>query len=601
LTSGEHGVGNTARVRGRAGVRDILRRILRNDHLLLLFLALVVGIASAYGAILFVELYLSIQWLGFGTNSSQMIDHAAMLPAWQRVAVPAGGGLVIGLMVRYFMPGRRPHGVPDVIESVALRAGSLGTKAGIGAAVISAASIGAGASVGREGPVVHLGATLASQVGEKLRLSRSQTVTLLGCGVAAAVSASFNTPIAGVFFALEVVIGHYALSAFAPIVIASVVGTMISRAHFGDFPAFVMPEHAGVSALEFPAFALLGILSAVTAIVFLKGVTFTQKTAARVPVPPWSRPMFAGILVGLIALAFPQVLGVGYGTTDAAIRQGFTFEFLILLLVAKTAATALSLGGGFGGGVFSPSLFLGAMLGAAFGILATDTFPQYSTGPSAYTLVGMGAVAGSVLGAPISTILIIFELSADYGLTIAVMVGVVVASVITQQVHGRSFFLGALEARGVNLRAGQDSGLLEQIQVRDLMSDEYAAAPVAAGMAEVRELLMSAPHSELFVIRTDGALFGTITLSDLSEAAFDTSLDHLLKAGDVALQHPPFLRADDTLERALTLMRGSGEEHIGVVENDETMKLVGFIHEVDVMVAYNRALMEARREERGQI
>jgi len=251
--------------------------------------------------------------------------------------------------------------------------------------------------------------------------------------------------------------------------------------------------------------------------------------------------------------------------------------------------------------VFSPSLFLGAMLGAAFGILATDTFPQYSTGPSAYTLVGMGAVAGSVLGAPISTILIIFELSADYGLTIAVMVGVVVASVITQQVHGRSFFLGALEARGVNLRAGQDSGLLEQIQVRDLMSDEYAAAPVAAGMAEVRELLMSAPHSELFVIRTDGALFGTITLSDLSEAAFDTSLDHLLKAGDVALQHPPFLRADDTLERALTLMRGSGEEHIGVVENDETMKLVGFIHEVDVMVAYNRALMEARREERGQI
>ena len=259
-------------------------------------------------------------------------------------------------------------------------------------ALASALSIGVGASVGREGPVVHLGASLGSWVAKRLHLGRVLARTLLGCGVAAAVAASFNAPIAGSFFALEVVVGHYALSAFAPIVIASVTGTLISRARYGDYPAFILPDDWIIASFwEFPGFALLGLVSAAAAIVFMWSIMFTEDTVERLPLPKWSRPAFAGLLVGLIALAFPEVLGVGYEATDKALSDLYPLWFLVALIVAKTAATAISLGGGFAGGVFSPSLYVGAMVGGAYGIIATQAFPELSSGHGAYTIIGMGA------------------------------------------------------------------------------------------------------------------------------------------------------------------------------------------------------------------
>jgi CIC family chloride channel protein len=294
------------------------------------------------------------------------------------------------------------------------------------------------------------------------------------------------------------------------------------------------------------------------------------------------------------------VLGVGYGPTDAALKELMPLRLLILLVIFKTGATVISLGCGFGGGVFSPSLFIGAMLGGAFGIIASQAFPEYSTGHGAYALVGMGAVAGSVLGAPISTILIVFELTGDYAVTIAVMVAVVIASVITQQSRARSFFRWQLVVRGVDLDGVPEGRILGDIRAADVMSTEFAAVGASAGMREVREQLLKAPHAELFVIDGDGVLEGTITLADLSESALDGSLDGLLNAADAARQHPPVAVASAGIDQALRLMRESGEEHIGVVESRQSMRLVGFLHQVDVMLAYNRALMAARREERGQ-
>ena len=577
-----------------------VQRVLKNDQLILLVLAVIVGAAAGYGAIGFRELYLSIQFVSFGTFSEILHRHVMALPSWQVVFVPAIGGLFIGLFVYFFMPGRRPQGVADVMEAAALRSGRMSVRGAVGAAVVSAASIGAGASVGREGPVVHLGATLGSVLANRLGFTRSQAVTLLGCGAASAVAASFNAPIAGALFAAEVIIGHYALSALAPTIIAAVVGTIISRVQYGNFPAFVLPERALVSFLEFPAFILLGVVCAVAAVIFLRSLIFTERVVQRVPVPPWSRPMFAGLLVGLIALAYPEVLGVGYGPTDDALKGTMPLYLLGALIVAKTAATAICLSSGFGGGVFSPSLFIGAMVGGAFGVIATEAFPELSSGQGAYTLVGMGAVAGSVLGAPISTILIVFELTSDFALTIAVMVAVVIASVITQQAGVSSFFHSQLDRRGINLKGGREVGLLATIHVEDVMRDEYSAIPMALPMAAVRAKLQKAPYGELFVVEDDGTLHGTITLTDLSEAAFDTSHDNILNASDVARLHPPMLERGDDLDHAIKLMESSGEEHIAVVENQGSKQLVGFVHQVDVMFAYNRALLQVRREERGE-
>ncbi len=579
----------------------LLRKFVRNDQLVLLVLAVVMGAVAAYGAIAFRYLYLIIQGLSFGTFADTLYIQAQSLPAWRLILVPAGGGLLIGLFIHYFLPGRRPQTVADVIEAVVMRNGHIGLRVGLGAALTSAAAIGVGGSVGREGPVVHLGAALCSRLARSFGLSRSLTINLIGCGVAAAVSALFNAPIASTFFALEIVIGHYAISAFAPIVLASVTGALISRAQFGDFPAFTVPGNPITSALEFPAFALLGVVCAVAAIIMMRSIGFAQFCAGKVPLPRWSLPMLGGALLGVIALAFPQVLGVGYGTTDAALNGHLELWFLVALLVAKTAAIAICLGSGFAGGVFSPSLFIGAMVGGAFGIIATTAFPELSSGHSTYTLVGMGAVAGAVLGAPISTILIVFELTGDYGTSIAVMVAVVIASVITQRVYGQSFFSHQLEARGLNLSRGREKRLLASTHVGDVMAAAEATVPAATSIAEVREKLQSAPHGQLYVVDEAGGLHGTITLADLSEAAFETSYDALLTAAEVARTHPPVLLPDAELEDALELMEDVHEEHVAVVADMDSMTLVGVVDEVAVMLALRRALLRARAEERGEL
>jgi CIC family chloride channel protein len=576
-----------------------LRQFMHNEQLVLLVLAVIMGALASYGAIAFRYLVLLIQGVSFGTFSDTLYTHAASLPRWQIVLVPTLGGLLIGLFVHYFMPGRRTHAVADVIEAVALRSGRMGIRAGLGAAAVSAASIGVGASVGREGPVVHLGAALCSRICRQFGLSRSLTINLLGCGVAAAVAASFNAPIAGTFFALEVIIGHYAITAFAPIVLASVTGTIISRAQFGDYPAFILPGQTIASPLEFPAFALLGVVSAIAAIIMMRSIGVARDLALRTPLPRMFHPMVGGLLVGLMALAFPQVLGVGYGTTDAALRGNLELYLLLALIAAKTAAVAISLGAGFGGGVFSPSLFLGAMVGGAFGVIATSVFPELSSGHSAYTLVGMGAVAGAVLGAPISTILIIFEMTGDYAVTVAVMVAVVIASVITQQAFGQSFFSWQMEQRGINLRRGRETGLLAETTVADVMKADYTAVAPSTPMAQLREKLQTAPYGTLFVVEEDGRLHGTVTLSDLAEAAFDTSMDSLLNAEDVARSRPPVLAADADLEAALKLMESTHEEHIAVLADLDGRRMTGIVHQVDVMLVYNRALLRVHREEHG--
>jgi CIC family chloride channel protein len=582
-------------------VRVSLLRFGRNDQVVLSILAVVIGAASGGAAIAFRHAIGGFQWLAYGFSSERVASLAAELPWWQLLLAPTVGGLLIGLYLRYLMPGGRPQSVAHVIEVSALHDARMSLTVGIRAALASAASIGVGASVGREGPVVHLGASLGSWVAKRLHLGRVLARTLLGCGVAAGVAASFNAPIAGSFFALEVVVGHYALSAFAPIVIASVTGTLISRAYYGDFPAFVLPEAwTIVSFWEFPAFAILGLVSALAAMLFMWAIMFTEDTVAKLPAPTWARPAFAGLLVGLIALVFPQVLGVGYEATDAALSDSYPLWLLLALIVAKTAATAICLGSGFAGGVFSPSLFIGAMVGGAYGILATQAFPELSSGHGAYTMIGMGAVAGAVLGAPMSTILMIFEMTNDYELTIAVMLATVIASVVTQQIHKRSFFTWQLDRRGVTIRGGHQTGLMRRVKVSSVMDHNYSSVTPETPIAEVRLKLQAAPWGELFVIDEDSALCGVITYADLHEAAFDTSHDSELIAENVARSVPALLLVGDHLEAAVKVFNLTGEPHIPVVADKRSMVLRGLVHEHEVMLAYQRALNQARAEERGE-
>ena len=573
------------------------RRLLRNDQALMAVIAALVGILVAYAAIAFRLSIGGVQWLSYGTSAENLIGWVAELPTWQVLLAPTAGGLLVGLFLQLVMPGSRTMGVADVIEAMALRNGRMRFRDGLSAAFVSVVSLGIGASTGREGPMVHLGASIAGGVTRLLGLSPHLARTLLGCGVAASVAASFNAPIAGVFFALEVIIGHYALSAFAPVVIASVAGTVICRAHLGSQPAFLLPQFGVHSLWEFPAFMVLGAVCAGIAIVFMWSIFYAERVTDSLPVPNWLKPAAGGLAVGAIAVEFPQVLGVGYEATDAALNELFPLWLLLMLIPLKTAATAISLGCRFGGGVFSPSLCIGAMTGGAFGIIAASVFPHLAASHGAYAIVGMSALAAATLGAPISTILIVFELTGDYQITVAVMLATSIATMIVQQAQGRSFFHWQLENRGLNLRGGRARHLLQTLTVRDVLAEDFDKIPGHTSIPDIKTMFSRQPHSTVVVVDNEDELVGTISFADLKHVAFDNNLDNLINARDMARNQALAPAPEDTLEGVLAVMDVSGEEHLAVVAATDDRSVLGVVHHRDILRAYNRALLQAQAEE----
>lgn len=432
-----------------SGITPNLVRFLAGRQPLIWLLALVVGAVVAVAAILFRLLIGLVQLPWLGTTGENVVTAAAHVPWYLILLVPAAGGLVIGILLQTIQPLQRTYSVADVIEASSKVGRSFPFWPGISSAVLTAFSLGVGASAGREGPVVHLGATLGTDISRAFRLPDATKRILLGCGVASAIASSFNAPIAGVLFAHEVVLGHYALTAFVPIVIASVMGALLSRLWFGDFAAFIIPSHQITSYWELPAFALLGVVCAAVAILFHLALLGSEWIARHAGLPVWSMPALGGIVVGSIAIFYPEVLGVGYETTDAALKNHLSIKTMLILLVVKAAATSISLASRFGGGIFSPSLYLGAMAGGAYGLIAAKVFPDMASSEGLYSLLGMGGVAAAMLGAPVSTTMIVFELTGGYGLSIALLLTVAISNGLSLAVLGRSYFEAQLIMRGV--------------------------------------------------------------------------------------------------------------------------------------------------------
>lgn len=540
----------------RAEFRAMMGRALSPDQPKMWALALIVGVLSGHAALLFYIVINQIQLFLYGATEADIETTAAKLDFWVVLAVPTFGGLIVGLILAAFSRSGRPASVAEVIEASRLRGGDIPVRSGVIAAIVSAISLGCGASAGREGPVVHTGAAIAAAVGRLLSFSHVQARTLMGCAVAAAVSSSFNAPIAGALFALEVVLGYYAVRAFAPICIASVAGAVVSRTHMGDYPAFTLPEHALASFWELPAFALLGIVCALTATIMMTMIialdTLTDRMKEQWNYPLWLEPACGGFLIGLIGLIFPQVIGIGYETTTQILAEEYGFWPLIGIATAKVLALAITLATRFGGGVFSPSLMMGALTGGAFGIVATAIFPDISGSYGLYAIAGMGAVAAAVLGAPISTTLIVFELTGDYQTAIAVMVSVSLASVLTQHTIERSYFHWRLGNRGLHLGDGPQRYLLDTMAVRSSMLPRGSEG----GPSE-------------------------------------TSSWELIEQGIHLVE-------DDTLSKALPMFRNSLTYLPVVSETEEGGRtLIGTLSHIDALRAYNRALVEAHEEEHG--
>ncbi|MEM7428527.1 MAG: chloride channel protein [Pseudomonadota bacterium] len=510
-------------------------------------IALAVGVAAAYAILGFRYLILALHYPWLNTFAEHNVATlAAQQDWWLLLLVPCAGGLVVGYILHRFMPANRAEGVADVMEARAIGGAQMSLKTGLWSALVAALSLGTGASAGREGPAVHLGSTIATAIGSKFSLPPEKRRVILACGAAAAVSASFNAPIAGVLFAHEVILGHFAISAFVPTAIAAVGATIITRIHLGDFPAFIIPTYEITSLWEFPAFALLGITCGLVAVGFQFAVMAADWTARSITMPVWLRPALGGLMIGAIAIYVPEVLGVGYEATNRALSHQLTLATLFILLFAKTLATAITLASRFGGGVFSPSLYLGAMAGGAYGLMAGGVFPELASSEGLYAILGMGAVAAAVLGAPVSTVLIAFELTGGYQMTIALMLTVSLATVIMQAVHGQSFFHWQLSQRGLFLQAGPHKEVVRRHRVRD------------------------------FMVELEGE-----EKEDPPEVNPDL----------------PLLTPEDTLESALRAFDSGSYSRISVVSSADTSTIIGYATQMGALRTYNQALIASHEEE----
>ena len=521
---------------------------LRERQPLVWLLALAIGVTVAYVAVAFRWSIGMFQLLWLGTQSEKIASAAAEAGWLPILLAPAVGGAIVGFILHKHMPGKRAQGVADVIEARAVHDSNISVTSGVWSAIAASVSLGFGASAGREGPVVHIGATIASFVENFFQLTHGTRRTLLACGVAAAVAASFNAPMAGVIFAHEVILAHYALSAFVPIVISSVAATVVARVHLGNFPAFVVPDYQITTYWEFPAFALLGVTCAVVAIVFETALMVTEKVSWKFQVPLWSRPIIGGLMIGSIAIFFPQVLGVGYEATDAALTAQYPLWIMLALLIAKTAATAITLATRFAGGIFSPAIYLGAMAGGSYGLIASSVFPDMASSHGLYAILGMGAVAGAVLGAPISSTLIILEVTKGYDISLALMLTVSIAHGLTRAALGLSFFHWQLSKRGLSVQEGPHQEIMRSLLVRDF-----------------------------------------ITMLEENVAAQDKVRD--------AQNQPDWLTANDTVETALRMFDRTGRHRLPVVSMGDETRIVGWAERMSAMDAFNKALIERHVEE----
>lgn len=550
----------TASRRIRAEVRRtfILIKTRGPSQIQFWFIALMIGIAAGTVALLFRLGIYFLQSSLYGTDEPRLIhSFAASLEWYQILIIPIFGGLIVGLIFHRFTEDGRVRSVSDVIEGAALNNGRVEVRRGWASGAASLVTLGMGGSTGREGPVVHLAAVVSTMVCRVIRADGITGRDLLGCAVAAAVSASFNAPLAGALFALEVVLRHFAVHAFAPIVIASVAGTVITRLAFGDVTEFVLPgQNALGFYVELPAFLLLGLFCGLVAVLLMRAIfwadDFGNWLQGLLKLPMFLRPAIAGGLLGGMAIFYPHIIGVGDETTSAALTGTLLLHEVIVFTVLKVVAVAITMGGRMGGGVFSPSLMVGAMAGLAFGIVATNLFPNVSGEGTLYALAGMGAVAAAVLGAPISTTLIVFELTGDWQTAMAVMVSVSMSTALASRMVDRSFFLTQLERRGVHLAAGPQAYLLATFRVATMMREKDS--PLAP------------PEDDCWKLIGDGV----------------------------------YIDGNATLEQAMPIFEQSGERFIPVVtitDEDTPPELWGVLFHVDALKVMNRALGDTAREE----
>ena len=563
--------------------------------------ALIVGLGTGLGAVAFRYLIQGVEWVGY--------DWFPVITAgWGKayvLIIPAIGGLIVGPLVYFFAREAKGHGVPEVMEAVALRGGRIRPIVAVVKSLASAISIGSGGSVGREGPIVQIGSALGSSLGQKLGLSDDRIRNLVACGAAGGIAATFNAPIAGVVFALEIILGEFSVKYFSSVVVSAVTASVIGRAVFGDIPAFHIPIDYGINSLwEFAFYPVLGLAAAIVGAGFVYLLYWSEDVFDNwKSVPEWVQPAIGGVLLGVVALSYPaltgitwdrmpQVYNVGYEIIESALANQLALGAVLILLVLKMIVTSLTLGSGGSGGVFAPALFMGAMFGTAFELVVNMLFPGVAAPPGAYALVGMAALFAATAHAPLTAVLILFELTGDYKIMLPLMFTVVIATLFAQKLlKGESIYSLKLPRRGVRIQHGRDVDVLQGVLVNEVMTRDIHTITKDVNLKGLSRVFNKTRHHGIAILDGQGKLWGMVTISDLEYAIHNGKALSITTVGEIGTPYEKLsmIYPDESIGDALNKMSRRGFGRLPVISRDDSRHLLGLVQRRDIVESYQLA------------
>lgn len=578
----------------RGGVNKTVLAFTRHEHFFMIVMGGIAGAVGGYGAVGFRKLIAMFAQLGWGSvtgiQGKDLLTMALAAPFWIKLAIPATGGLLVGLIVYFFAPEAKGHGVPEVMEAVALKDGRMRTRVVFAKAFASAICIGSGGSVGREGPIVQIGSAISSAIGRLFKMSGGRLRILVACGAAAGIAATFNAPMAGALFSLEIILSELATLQFVPVVVASVIATALSRHYLGNFPAFEVPPYDLLHYSELFLYLILGVLAGLVAYAFIRLLYGMEDFFERWKLSEFIKPAIGGAIVGCIGIFYPQIFGVGYESITQVLRGELLGIVLVGLLIAKILATSITIGSGSSGGIFAPSLFMGAVLGGVFGQVVHSLFPYTTASPGAYALVGMGAVVAGTTRAPITAMLIIFEMTSNYLIILPLMFACTIGLVISARLSRESIYTLKLVRRGVNIYGGKELNVLKRLKVSQVMIPEIELVSPSAPLTELATRMMSSSHCHFFIVGNNNRIQGYISLENLRPILKDyETLSDVVIASDLMNQEVTVVNTDESLDMVMQLFGKFELDEVPVVGNGQ---LVGTVRKSDVIEAYNREIVK---------
>jgi CIC family chloride channel protein len=561
------------------------------EHTFMIVIAIIIGILAGFSAIgirAMIKFFSEISFHGTGNLLQNIMD-----TSWYWILIiPIIGGLIVGPIIYFLAPEAKGHGVPEVMQAILLKGGQIRGRVAFVKAVASAISIGTGGSVGREGPIIQIGSSLGSVVGQFLRVSSKRLKTLVGCGAAAGIAAAFNAPIAGALFAVEIVLMDFAVAQFSPIVISSVMATVISHTFEGDFAAFVVPRYHLTSPYEIGFYFVLGAVSGVVAFLFIKTLYYFENVFDnQLKMPDYLKPALGGLGVGIIALAFPQIMGVGYDTINNALYGNMIWYVALALIFMKILATSLTLGSGGSGGIFAPSLFMGAMLGYFFGSIVHTYFPTITATPGAYALVAMGGLVAGTTRAPITAIIIVFELTNDYHIILPLMITCIISMILSSKFSRESIYTLKLVLRNIGLKEGMETNVMESIYVKNVYRKEFESINIADNFSQIVNRVIRGKEADFPIVNSKGKVKGMISIHDVKDYLYEKeSLQNLLIAGDIANSNYEAVSQDEHCQVALEKLKKYSFAGLPVVDNNDSNQIVGMIWRKDIQDAYDQEI-----------